>query len=265
MQNCILSETLFHSKHPDGPHSMGILIGDDSNRISLHGNLLAHCNGRNPQIAGGNLIDVRNNVIYNWGDYAALFKSPGNRINFVANYYKAGPNTDLTWTPTAIKLHDDVGGMRLFIEDNIDPVCPNGDEDNWDMLVWMSDLPVKDRSMRLHQVLHHPRVTTEAADTVYVDVLVNAGATRPERDAIDARIVGDVQNGTGLIIDSPTDVNDWIDLWKKTPPTDTDHDGMPDSWERSHRLDPADPADGAEDRDRDGYTNVEEYLDTLAG
>ena len=37
---------------------------------------------------------------------------------------------------------------------------------------------------------------------------------------------------------------------------------MPDSWERRYTLDPADPTDGVADRDSDGYTNLEEFLNT---
>ncbi len=45
-----------------------------------------------------------------------------------------------------------------------------------------------------------------------------------------------------------------------TGPTDGDHDGMPDSWEAAHGLNPLDPADAATDADEDGLSNVEEYL-----
>jgi pectate lyase len=43
-------------------------------------------------------------------------------------------------------------------------------------------------------------------------------------------------------------------------PADTDRDGMPDAWEKTHKLNPADPADGPADADKDGYTNLEEFL-----
>ena len=45
-----------------------------------------------------------------------------------------------------------------------------------------------------------------------------------------------------------------------TAPTDTDKDGMPDTWETKNGLNPNDASDGAKDRDSDGYSNVEEYL-----
>ena len=35
---------------------------------------------------------------------------------------------------------------------------------------------------------------------------------------------------------------------------------MPDEWELKFKLNPQDAADAAQDKDKDGYTNVEEYL-----
>jgi hypothetical protein len=39
---------------------------------------------------------------------------------------------------------------------------------------------------------------------------------------------------------------------------------MPDWWEVAHKLNPNDAADRNPDRDGDGYTNLEEYLNWLA-
>ncbi|HPX18976.1 MAG TPA: PKD domain-containing protein [Deltaproteobacteria bacterium] len=54
--------------------------------------------------------------------------------------------------------------------------------------------------------------------------------------------------------------------WMSTPVSDTiilrldsDGDGMPDSWETSHGLNPNNPADASGDSDGDGISNLEEY------
>ena len=91
-------------------------------------------------------------------------------------------------------------------------------------------------------------------------VLRNAGATRPRRDAVDQRIADEVTAGTGEVGKG----SDHPELRSSEPPTDSDHDGMPDAWEQDHGLNPNDPDDRNGDLDGDGYTNVEQYLNELA-
>jgi hypothetical protein len=55
-------------------------------------------------------------------------------------------------------------------------------------------------------------------------------------------------------------VGGWPELKSSAAPIDSDHDGMPDEWETKYSLDPDDSSDNIADRDSDGYTNVEEYL-----
>lgn len=81
--------------------------------------------------------------------------------------------------------------------------------------------------------------------------------------AVDTRLINDVINRTGRIIDHEEEVGGWPALNSTTPPTDTDRDGMPDAWEKRRDPDPNDASDGAKDRDEDGYTNVEEYINGL--
>jgi hypothetical protein len=69
-----------------------------------------------------------------------------------------------------------------------------------------------------------------------------------------------VRQRKGSIIDSQEQVGGWPALKSTAAPVDTDHDGMPDSWEHRFGLNPGDPADGATDNNKDGYTNLEEYL-----
>src|SRR5262249_41849572 len=105
-----------------------------------------------------------------------------------------------------------------------------------------------------------PLVQTSTAQQAYGLVLQSVGAILPRRDAVDARIVDSVRRRTGTIIDSQQQVGGWPELRSAQPPKDSDGDGMPDDWERSHGLNPSDPADAVGDNDGDGYTNLEEYL-----
>ncbi|MDB4632272.1 hypothetical protein OAG35_00070 [bacterium] len=111
-------------------------------------------------------------------------------------------------------------------------------------------------------------VQTVSAQEVYPLVLADVGATLPKRDSVDIRVVEEARTGKntfgkGVVLD-PEDVGGWPELSSKEAPMDSDHDGMPDAWEKAHGLMPNDASDGSKDRDGDGYTNVEEYLNALA-
>jgi hypothetical protein len=106
-------------------------------------------------------------------------------------------------------------------------------------------------------------INATSATEALENVLAGAGATAPRRDPVDRRVVADVENETGSIINSPDDVDGYPELAGGNAPVDSDHDGIPDDWETMMGLDPGDAADGNEDVDTDGYTNIEEYLYSL--
>jgi hypothetical protein len=103
-------------------------------------------------------------------------------------------------------------------------------------------------------------ITTFSALQARDSVLARAGAALPARDTVDRRIVANVLSGAGRIINSQSEVGGWPVYNPGTAPVDSDHDGMPDSWEQRYELNPSDPDDGTQDADGDGYTNVEECL-----
>jgi hypothetical protein len=80
---------------------------------------------------------------------------------------------------------------------------------------------------------------------------------------VDTRVVESVSNSTGRLINSQEEVGSWPVLKSEPPRIDSDHDGIPDEWESERGLDPGDGDDGNEDRSGDGYTNLEEYLNSL--
>jgi hypothetical protein len=83
-------------------------------------------------------------------------------------------------------------------------------------------------------------------------------------DEVDQRILRQVKTSTGKIISDPKEVGGWPDLPSGMPYADGDQDGLADDWETRHGLDTSDASDGAQDHDKDGYTNLEEFLNELA-
>ena len=265
IQWCIISEALRDSTHTKGPHSMGMLLGSAGSRnISVHHNLFAHNNARNPRIKTSGMVDIVNNVIYNphfenygdWGpshttdDYAIV------QVNYIANYYKAGAESGTAnYYISGSNSSGGLGQAELYVQGNITPLRHSDSADELTGVVRPAQY-----SWVVPSRHPAPTVTTSSAFDAYEAVLANAGATLPMRDEVDERIVNDVMNGTGQIIDDPSEVGGWPELPTGTAPLDTDHDGMPNEWENLYCFDPNDPSDGPKDADGDGYTNVEEFL-----
>ena len=103
---------------------------------------------------------------------------------------------------------------------------------------------------------------TQSAPQACELVLAHAGASL-HRDAVDQRVTANVRDRKGKVIDSEDEVGGWPELRSQTALADSDHDGMPDAWEKAHGLNPHDPADRNADSDGDGYTNLERYLNGL--
>jgi hypothetical protein len=104
---------------------------------------------------------------------------------------------------------------------------------------------------------------THSALEAYELVLKYAGASK-KRDDADARIVLGIMEGSNRLIDSQDEVGGWPELKSLPAPPDSDRDGMADAWEEENGLNPSDPEDRNGDRDSDGFTNLEAYINTLA-
>lgn len=58
-----------------------------------------------------------------------------------------------------------------------------------------------------------------------------------------------MRDGTGGIIDDPSEVGGWLAVLSDIPCLNSDHDGMPDEWEQIYGFDPIHPANGSQDAD----------------
>ncbi|MCD4831420.1 MAG: hypothetical protein K8R02_06380 [Anaerohalosphaeraceae bacterium] len=268
VQWSILSEALYDSYHEYGvPHSMGALFIPSSYEchMTFHHNLFAHNDKRNPRAGsksgGKSILDWRNNVVYNWGEWCGRTGTSDRteyaKINYVNNYLKYGPDTLSSQRNLAYKrTYDAVLGM--YVTGNYMPHYSSGNSNNW--------LMMQGTITHYSNPRPAPMVKTDTASTAYNDVLDYAGVS--PRDDVDDRVVGHVDSSgytAGAIIDSQSEVGGWPTLSSSSCPTDSDQDGMPNSWESSNGLNPYDAADRNYDSDKDGYTNLEEYLSWLVG
>lgn len=269
VQWCLVSEGLNRNIHY-APHAYGASFGGED--CSYHHNLFAHCTARNPSVAGNARfktvnMDHRCSVIYNW-EHRTCDGKPVS-INVVNNYYKPGPATQNHVRRRVVRIDDTKPRYGYesvwYIDGNFVEGAPDVNADNWRGGVDFEGGTSEERNRSLSPFPAAP-VTTESGRDVYRVVLAGVGARLPRLDAHDTRILREVDSGTATfgngIIDTQTQVGGWPELRSAPAPLDTDEDGMPDEWEKAHKLNPRD----ASDRNRpaaSGYTQLEEYLNEL--
>jgi hypothetical protein len=264
VQWCIIAEALNHSIHHKGAHGYGSLVRAVGGLSLLH-NLWADNEARNPRL-GDNYarppyptFDCRNNVMYNYGDICSGMTGDRLDVNYVANYIRPGPDSK---RQRGIIVFTDTADAKYYVAGNVVEGNHAVTKDNG-LLFDRTESKGKKLVTRQARPFAVPEVKTARAKSAFKDVLEKAGATLPVRDAVDRRIVQSVRDNTGKIIDSTQQVGGWPEYRGGTPPKDSDGDGIPDEWEIRHHLNPNDPADASQDRDGDGYTNIEKYLNGI--
>lgn len=291
IQNSIFAEAL-----DTWNHSFGSTLGGEN--CTFMRNLWANNTGRNPSIGWNGIFNFANNVIFNWvhrsvdgGDYRAQY-------NIINNYFKPGPLTPKN-SPIGHRILKPESGRsklayrvygRAYVNGNIVEGYDAISRNNWAGGVQVEDL--KDAgeymaNMKVDKPLPMPVISIMPAREAFQYVMDNVGANLPVRDAVDSRVVEQVKTGKiaykegvklpetqfkhrRLPIDSYkqgiiTDVSQvgGYPEYKGTPHKDADKDGMPDDWEKKQGLNPNNASDASTDRDNDGYTNIEEYLNSV--
>ena len=271
VQWCIIAEGLNHSIHHKGAHGYGSLIrGCYGAHYSYIHNLYAHNRNRNPRPGNydensydrdslGLQLDFRNNVMYNWGGSRPGYDGDSKsvcRYNYVNNYGKPGPNSE----PEGFAYSPGSKHFRAYYNGNY--FYGKIPSDQWSLLSWENWSEKEKDAYKQTSPFSTGPVSTLTAQQAYDEVIKQVGASLI-RDPADKRIINDVQNGTGKIINSQNDVGGWPVLKSLPAPADNDRDGMPDTWEKQNGLNPEDPSDRNGDRNKNGYTNLEEYLNNL--
>ncbi|GAB3325125.1 thrombospondin type 3 repeat-containing protein [Larkinella ripae] len=291
IQNSIFSEAL-----DTWNHAFGSTLGGEN--CTFMRNLWADNAGRNPSIGWNGIFNFANNVIFNWvhrstdgGDYRAMY-------NIINNYFKPGPLTPKD-SPIGYRILKPESGRsklgylvfgRAYVNGNIVEGHDKVTKDNWAGGVQVEELADAGKytaNIKWNKPLPMPDFTILPTRQAYEYVLENAGATLPKRDPVDTRVVEQVKTGKvtydpkvklpetqfkhrRLPIDSYkngiiTDINQVGGYPEYTgkPYLDSDSDGMPDDWERKNGLNPKDASDASQDKNKDGYTNIEDYLNSV--
>lgn len=282
MQWCIIAEALNNSEHPKGAHGFGGIWGGKN--ASFHHNLIADNNSRNPRFNGfrraglkynnsqdEERVDFRNNVIYNWGTHSSYGGESGT-YNIVANYFKAGEGTNPKIKDRITQVDMDAdptkcapGYGRYFIQDNYVYGFPEVTENNWKGVKIMGN--ADSVGCKVLKPYDCTPIKTQPAEVAYEKVLSFAGASY-KRDAVDTRITTEVKTGTNTykgkltqrpgLIDSQSDVGGWPEYKSAEAQVDTNTDGIPDGW-----LEKNYPGKAATELNKDGYTYLEVYLNSL--
>ncbi|MCD8296766.1 MAG: pectate lyase [Prevotella sp.] len=299
LQWCTVAESLNDAGHDKGNHGYGGIWGGKS--ASFHHNLIAHHQNRTPRLNGARYgwngssadnyascieaeqVDLRNNLIYNWGTGNGAYGGPGGYHNIVNNYYKYGPATknktrvfECSYTegksdePIPVNTYG-----HFYINGNY--VRDKGENYDWSgVTIDNSNSTIAD-TIKLTEPIATGDITTHSAENAYLKVMAYAGASL-YRDAFDARYMEEAETGTatykgsetGLegIVDDVSDVGGFPEVEPTYRPDgyDTDLDGIPDDWEIANGLDPNNADDGnlyTIDTEKGWYTNLEVYLSSI--
>ena len=176
---------------------------------------------------------------------------------------------------------------KFFVDGNVNTKFDEVTNDNWTYGIYNQidnnkvDGTYNDQvkqEMHLDSPIPFVITTTHTAEKAYEKVLLYAGASL-HRDALDELIVSDTRSGVASVtgsnnasgyINSQDDLlnfitgadSPWPTLTNTEVQTDTDGDGMPDTWEDANGLDKNNPDDHNLITEA-GYTQLENYLNAL--
>jgi hypothetical protein len=293
IQNSIFAEALDTYNH-----AFGSTIGGHNSTFMR--NLWANNIARNPSVGMDGDFGFVNNVIFNWWNRSADGGDNKSFYNFINNYYKPGPITP-AGKPIAYRILKPEAGRspdkkavygKVYVHGNIVEGNEAVTKDNWNGGVQIEDMPDAGRftdSIRVNTPFPIAKLAMIDTKDAYSYVLDNAGATLPKRDPVDTRVVEEVRTGkivysenaqppTGGqfikrrlpadsykqgIISDISQVGGYPEYQGKAY-KDSDNDGIPDSWEKAHGLNPKDAGDAPKiAANGGGYSNIELYLNSV--
>jgi hypothetical protein len=217
----IIAEGLANSTHSKLEHSKGMLLHDNVTGVLIYGNLFAHNQERNPLLKGGVQATMVNNLVYDPGSRAVHYnllilewggREPvRGRLTAVGNVMRGGGSTK---SGLPFLMIGGQGSLDFHGRDNL-------------ALDWRGQpLPLIGRyTTSPAEIVPHDEpldwpegLQALPSEQVEEWVLKNAGARPWDRDAHDQRIISNVAEGRGRIIDSEQDVGGYPENPSGTKP-----------------------------------------------
>lgn len=259
ISNCLISESLRLSNHYKGAHGYGAIWGGTN--TSYYNNIIAHHDSRNPRLASNvKNTELKNNVIYNWGGNSSYGgestdENTYTKANMVNSYYKFGPSTKSKY-----KIFDVSGtGSHYYINGNY--VYGYESENNNNALSdnWADEALVHNMANAVRENepfdMGEYKVDEDSAEEAYDRAVKSAGAVLPVRDSIDARVVEDIKNQTGRLINKAFEVGGYVDM-----SGDSKIFKISESWKEANNMGDAAETDIIREGLYKGYTWLEAYV-----
>lgn len=207
--NNLIAESLANATHAKGEHSKGSLIHDNTSDILIYRNVYAHNVERNPLFKGGVHGAIINNLIYNPGYRAIHYNLMANewgkapfqngRMTIIGNAMRGGHNTIAGLPLVMLGGH---GDLDLYMRDNL------AQDMNGKALPQIGRYTTGAAKINIatKPLDMPPGLSIEPAFGLESDLLTTVGARPWDRDAHDVRILADIAEGRGKIIDSESEV-----------------------------------------------------------
>ncbi|KAF4978338.1 hypothetical protein FZEAL_5260 [Fusarium zealandicum] len=236
-------------------HSCGGLMQTDGG-ISLFRNLYIDNKTRNPKVKGVN--DFQNNVIYNWGGgggYIAGGSDGNSYVNIANNYFISGPDTSVTAFTRGNK------NFHAYVKNNLYDANRNGKLDGsalCETTACYSDMDI------VTKPYDYPAPATARTAGQALEFVLKGVGNSLSRDEVDTALMEQVKSygKKGAQISNEDEFGGIGEVAGGTAPTDSDGDGIPDSWEKANGLNANDASDGMKIA-KNGYTNLENYVNSL--
>lgn len=264
-----------------------IMGGNDPNfygtveNISFLNNLVVDITHRTPNMSGDGYFESINNVIYNWSWRLMNINGGRARLNHIGNYHKRGRATEqnsVANNSNKIQLANSQTSPLIYTKGNYYNGVLSGDQGENNQVIWtnfsgsstMSSSYFAENQFPMLGAALNIKTANDAYEDVMGDVGANAyfddgGNIQYYLDDYDSSKISNVQNDISK--SSLPDFSSWRipSLPNNSRPDnyDTDRDGIADVWEITVGLDPTDPDDANADRNDDGYTNLEDFLNQV--